>query len=288
MQVIIMPHKTIGDIDLYYELHGPSDAPAIVFIEGWGYSSWMWFRQIPVFKQKYRCLVFDNRGVGKSSKPDYPYTMKMFADDTVGLMSALSIETAYILGVSMGGYIAQQIALTYPERIKGLILGSTSFGGPNSIPADDRTLAMMFATPTETLSKEQAMEMRYSVAFDPEYAKKNKSMIEQIQAWRDSDPQPLYARGHQAAATVDFNSEKELKKITLPTLILHGEKDLAVPTTNGEMLADTIPKSKLILIKDGPHLSLIQYYEKFNSAVLTFIDDVEQGQFSPAPKKQVV
>ena len=67
-----MPYETINDVDIYYEIHGPADAPPLVLIEGWGYSSWMWFRQIPALKERYRCIVFDNRGVGRSSKPEFP------------------------------------------------------------------------------------------------------------------------------------------------------------------------------------------------------------------------
>lgn len=176
-----MPYKTINDdVELYYEIYGPEDAPPIVFLEGWGYSLWMWFRQIPVLKGKYRCIVFDNRGVGRSSKPDYPYTMKMFADDTVALMNALGIEKAHFLGISMGGYIAQQIAISYPEVVRSLILVSTSYGGPNAVSSTDRTQMMMFAIPTETLSNEQAMEMRYSVILSDEFRRENKLLINQI------------------------------------------------------------------------------------------------------------
>lgn len=286
--MFILPYETIKDVNIYYEVHGPSEAPPLVCIEGWGYSLWMWFRQIPVFKKRYKCVVFDNRGVGKSSKPDYPYTMKMFADDTVGLMKALDITNAHILGISMGGFIGQQIAISYPEKVRSLIIASSSFGGPNAIPADNKTLAMMFATPTETLSKEQAMEMRYSVAFSPQFLQKNELLIKQIQEWRDQNPQPLYARGHQASASLGFNAETKVKEISSPTLILQGDSDPVVPPKNAEMLADRISTSKLALIKGGPHLSFIEYYDKFNNAVMNFIDEVENGTFSPEPKRLVI
>lgn len=283
-----MPYETINDIEIYYEIHGPSEAPPIIFIEGWGYSLWMWFRQIPFLKEKYRCIVFDNRGVGKSSKPNYPYTMEMFANDAVSLMDALDIQTAHILGISMGGFIAQQIAISYPDKVRSLILVSTSFGGPNTIPSSNRTQAMMFATPTETLSKEQATKMRYSVVFSEQFQRENKSLIDQIQSWREQVPQSLIARGHQASAAIAFNAENEVKKIKVPTLILHGISDLVVPPENAEDLAQHIPTSRLILIEGGPHLSFIEYYEKFNEQVANFIDEVEKKSFSPSREKKII
>ena len=284
-----MPYEKVQEnVELYYEVHGSDEAPPIVLLEGWGYSIWMWFRQIPALKEKFRCIVFDNRGVGKSSKPDFPYTMKMFADDTTNLMKALGIQKAHILGISMGGYIAQQIAISYPEMVKSLILVSTSFGGPNAVPSTDRTQAMMFAIPTETLSEEQAMNMRYSVIFSDQFRDENKLLIKQIQRWREQIPQPLKARGNQAAAATSFDAEDEVKGIKVPTLIMHGDSDLVVPPGNAELLAKNIPSSKLILFKGGPHLSFIEHYESFNEQVMKFIDEVEKGTFSAKTEKTII
>lgn len=279
-----MPYETIGDIDLYYEIHGPPEAPPLVLIGGWASYRWIWFRQIPILKLKYRCIVFDNRGAGKSSKPDYPYSIQMFADDTVGLMEALDIENAHVLGISMGGLIAQQIALSYPEKVRSLIVVSSHFGGPNQIPMDDRTMAMLIAVPTETISKEQAREMRYQATFSPEFLEENTSVLEQIDKWAEKYPTPVFAQVHQSSAVGDFNSEAELKQISTPTLIIHGASDLAVPTKNGEMLANSISNSKLVLIESGSHFSIIERYKEFNNAVMSFLDEVETGQFSPETK----
>jgi pimeloyl-ACP methyl ester carboxylesterase len=202
--------------------------------------------------------------------------MEMFASDTVGLLDALDIESAHILGISMGGCIAQQIGISYPEKVRSLIIVSSIFGGPNVITADKRTLAMMFASPTETLSKDQAMAMRYSVAFSSQWLKDNQSLIQQIQEWRDQIPSPLYARGHQAAATAGFNAQNELSQITAPSLILHGDSDLIVPPKNSEMISAAIPSSRLKFIEGGHHLSFIEHHEEFNTAVMSFIDEVER------------
>lgn len=283
-----MPYASLKDIDIYYEIHGPSEGPPIVWISGWGNSYWLWFRQIPAFKDQYRCVIFDNRGAGRSSKPDFPYTMDMFAEDTVGLMDSLNIQAAHIVGVSMGGFIAQQIAISNPEKVRSLVLISTHFGGPNAVSADNRTLAMMFASPTETVTMEQALKMRYSVAYSSKFIQENKALLKQIQTWVEQNPQPLSARLHQAAASYTFNVESEVKQISVPTLILQGSNDRMVPPKNAEMLADSISTSKLALIEAGPHMSIFEYYEKVNNAIINFLGDVENGQFTPVPKKQVI
>ncbi len=272
-----MPFADVNNIELYYEIHGPPEAPPIVLIGGWASYRWIWFRQVPAFKSKYRCIVFDNRGAGRSSKPDHRYTIQMFADDTVGLMDALEIGDAHILGISMGGLIAQQIAISYPERTRSLIVVSSHFGGPNQIRMDDRTMALLIALPTETITKEQAREMRYKATFSPDFIQANRAVLEQIDKWAEKYPTPVFAQVHQSNAVGEFNSESQLKQISTPTLVIHGDRDLAVPTKNGEMIASKIPNSHLVLIEGGSHFSIIERYREFNEAAIGFVDEVEKG-----------
>ena len=201
----------------------------------------------------------------------------MFAADTVGLMEALNIETAHILGISMGGLIAQQVAISYPEKVRSLILVSTHFGGPNIIPMDDRNMALLIALPTETISKEQAREMRYRATFSEQFLRENRDILEKIDEWAEKHPTPLFAQVHQSAAVSAFNAEEEVKKITASTLIIHGDSDRAVPTKNSELLNTSIPNSRLSLIMGGSHFSIIEKYEEFNNLVMGFIDEMEKG-----------
>ncbi|MFW9996864.1 MAG: alpha/beta fold hydrolase [Candidatus Odinarchaeota archaeon] len=286
-----MPYVTVNDIKIYYEIHGPSDGPPLICINGWGDAIWSWFLQINTFKQQYKCILFDNRGAGKSSKPDYPYTMEMFVDDAAGLLEALNIPKAHVIGISMGGFIAQQLAVTYPEKIKSLVLISSHFGGTNHIPIPDDVLARMFAAPTETISKDQAFAIRRSVAYSPRFLEENKQLIKQIQVWQETNPTPLYALAHQTSATYNYGLngvENKLSKITAPTLVICGENDRIVIPKNSEMIAERIPTSRLVMLKDGPHRITVEQHEKFNGVVMDFLDDVEKGTFRLESEKIIV
>jgi pimeloyl-ACP methyl ester carboxylesterase len=176
----------------------------------------------------------------------------------------------------MGGLIAQQIAITYPEKVRSLIIVSSHFGGPNQVPMDDRTMAKLIALPTETISKEQAREMRLQATFSPQFLKVNRELMDQIGAWAEKHPTPVFAQVHQSSATSAFDAESEVKTITAPTLILHGDSDYAVPTQNGKLLAESIPNSKLKIIENASHFVIIEKYEELNNEVMNFIDDVEK------------
>ncbi|MCI0477635.1 MAG: alpha/beta hydrolase, partial [Anaerolineales bacterium] len=123
-----MPKIRANGIDIYYEITGAGEP--LVLIAGLGYGSWMWHKMIPGLAQHFRVIAFDNRGTGQSDKPAGPYTAQLLADDTAGLLNALGIARAAVLGHSMGGFIAQAFALSYPAMVGKLILSAANFGGP--------------------------------------------------------------------------------------------------------------------------------------------------------------
>src|SRR5512139_816707 len=136
-----MPIAHTNDIDVYYELHGAGEP--LVLIAGLGYDQWMWHKMIPGLARHFQVIAFDNRGVGKTDKPAGPYTAHMLAADTAGLLLALGIPSAAVMGHSMGGFIAQALVLERPDLVNKLILSATNFGGPRSIPVTPEAMAVL-------------------------------------------------------------------------------------------------------------------------------------------------
>jgi pimeloyl-ACP methyl ester carboxylesterase len=127
----IMPFQRVNGIQIYYEEHGKGDP--LLLIQGLGYPSGMWFLQIPALARNFRTIVFDNRGVGRTDKPDEEYSIPLMASDAAGLLHALGIKKAHVVGVSLGGYIAQELALSQPDLVDRLVLLATSCGGPEYV-----------------------------------------------------------------------------------------------------------------------------------------------------------
>lgn len=278
-----MPYVTSGDARIYYEVRG--EGPPLVLVEGLGYASWMWIMQVEDLSRDHKLIIYDNRGVGKSDKPNYPYNMDLFADDLKAVMDAVGVEKAHILGVSMGGMIAQWFALKYPGRVKSLILVSTHHGGKDIEPIPPETLNAMFGPPPSHLKTEReilAYKMRY--AFSPGWPEANRELFEKLIDLRLREPQPPEAYMNQASAAVTFDASGRLHEITAPTLIIHGDQDRVVPVGNAFKLHEKIPNSKLVIFKGAGHLLIIERAEEFNNMVREFVKSVEQGEFKPASK----
>lgn len=263
----LLPYTKCGDVNLFYETYGSGEP--LLLIEGLGYASWMWFKQIPALKEHFMVITYDNRGVGNSDKPDYPYSIPMMAGDAASLLQSLGLKSAHLLGVSMGGMIAQQFASDYPALVNKLILCCTSHGGPNSIPAPPETIKAM--TDVEGLSPEEALQQAMSVAFSPEYLEDNKDEFNQIINWRLENPTPQYCWQHQFNAVLNFNSEEWLSSIDKPTLIITGTGDKVIPPKNSEKLHQKIKNSKLVMLEDGGHLFFMEKPDQFNREVINFL-----------------
>lgn len=264
-----MPRVKVNDVELYYEQHGAGEP--LLLIEGIGYATWMWYRQVPELSQHYRVIIFDNRGVGDSDKPDEPYSIQMMADDAAGLLKALGVLKAHILGASMGGYIAQAFAIDYPEMTDKLILACTSFGGVNAVPAPLETVMAMFNKVGDT--PEDVILGAMAPAFTPEFMEQEKEEVAKIVRWRLEKPTPGYAWMHQLNAVASANLEDQVTRITAPTLILSGAEDRVVPVENSKLLHDKIQGSVLKIFPETGHLFFIEKYREFNAAVQEFLSE---------------
>lgn len=263
-----MPLARVNDINLYYQVRGRG--PNLALIEGVGYHTWMWYRQLPAFESHFRTLIYDNRGVGQSDKPPGPYNHVQNADDLAGLLDHLDWERTHVLGVSMGGFIAQEFAIKYPERLDKLVLVATGFGGPNMVQVPPEALKAM--TPDPNLSPEERMRRGMPIAFgNPSWPELRPAEFEQIIRWRLEQVQPAEAALAQIMAGAVFNTEDRLAQIEAPTLIVAGTDDRVVPCRNAELLAEAIPNARLNIIPGAGHLVFIEEAEQFNRAVIEFL-----------------
>ena len=148
-----MPVTKVGDINIYYEVHGKGEP--LLLIMGYGSNSGHWFVILDKLAKERRVIVFDNRGTGRSDKPNVPYTAEMMVGDVSGLLDVIGVDTTDIFGVSMGGLIAQGFALSYPGRVNSLVLGCTTCGGVNAIPATKKAADFLFNPEAAKLTNEE-------------------------------------------------------------------------------------------------------------------------------------
>jgi len=263
-----MPKVKVGDINIYYEIHGKGE-PLVMIPGATAGVDWS-FRIIPVFSREYKVVAFDNRGAGQSDAPDVPYTTEMMADDLAGLLDAIGIDSAHIEGASMGGMIAQQFALRYPERVISLILACTSFGGPHSIITTDPEIMDALQHPKELPLKENMMET-LRLTMSQEFIDQNPGFIQELTAKMMEHPVSPHGQMRQVEAVMGCDMYERLPEIKAPTLVIHGEVDRSLPVENARILAARIPNAELVTLKNMGHLFMFEAFDESNRIMLDFL-----------------
>lgn len=266
-----MPKVVSNGIQIYYEIHGAGEP--LVLISGIGYSLWQWHKMVPYLAEHVQVITFDNRGAGQTDKPTGPYSAQMLAADTAGLLDALGIEKAVIMGHSMGGFIAQAMALDFPEKIGRLILCSTNFGGPHHIPITPEAIAVLSDTTSDPLTR---FTNGLKVSTAPYWADNNPVVVKEWIEWRVANPMDVAAYQAQMAIGLglipeEAAFEKKLSRISVPTLILFGEHDKVVPPENAELIQKQIRGSQVAIIPDAGHFFPIEAPEAASQIVIDFI-----------------
>ena len=244
-----MPYKTVGDVNIYYEIKG--DGFPLVMIRGFGSSLYQWSPEmIDHLSKRHRVLLFDNRGAGRTSVPEGKYSLVMMARDTVGLMSALNIHRAHVMGISMGGMIAQEIALHFPERIEKLILACTTPGRTHAVPASPEIMNILMNPGT---TADEIARNTLSILHPKEYREKNPEKIEEVIRRFLAYPITPEGRSRQMDALVNFDSFERLGQIHASTLVLTGSRDVLVPPENSDILKERIPGARLAVLEGMGH-----------------------------------
>ncbi len=244
---------------MYYEVHGEGEP--LVLIHGI-FDITGWAQQIPFFAESYKVIVFDNRGIGRTDTTKPPYTIEQMADDTAGLMEAIGINRAHILGYSMGGLIAQELAIRYPERVKGLALAA-SYARLNPIGLDRTKLLMrMFQ---EGVNPEMVVRNFFLWGFSDRFFENEGQVNAAISNFLNPPfPHPPEGLEGQVQAFLHYNGLNRLHQITAPTLVVTGREDILTPVKLAEELAAGIPNARLIIIDDAAHGFIFEDPARFN------------------------
>lgn len=251
-------------VEIAFEVSG--EGAPLLLITGIGYSRWCWKWLIKHLADRFRTITVDNRCSGESGCPEEPFTMADMANDCGAVLDSLGIDRAMVFGVSMGGFIAQHLALDHPERVSKLILGCTHLGASKMAPLSAETVALLSdrsGTPEEQIRR----GMPYS--FRPGWVTEHPEEFERIVALRlDHQPAPeIFLR--QLSATQTFDVGEKAAQIAAPTMIIQGTADRVVPAENARLIHETIPGSQLVLLDGAGHLFFIEEADR----VARLIDD---------------
>jgi len=246
-----------GPIELFYEDTksrqdtGAEQAP-VLLVMGLGMAATGWWRTVPVLSERFRVLSFDNRGAGRSDKPPGPYTVAQLADDAVAVLDAAGLGRAHVYGVSLGGMIAQEIALRHPARVDRLILAATTAGGRAAVPASEDVQRLVAAR--ATMSAEQAVWASVPINYAPRTRRDGGDRIAADIVQRLRYPIDGRCYGAQLAAAQGHDAADRLAALSARTLVVHGDEDVLIPPGNGHRLARLVPGAELHTWVEAAHL----------------------------------
>jgi pimeloyl-ACP methyl ester carboxylesterase len=236
----------------------------LLLIQGLGYGRWGWDPVVPGLAERYRVLTFDNRGIGESDKPAGPYTAREMADDALQVLDEAEVERAHVLGASLGGMIAQELAVEAPARVEKLVLCCTTPGGPDAYPLPEATMKLFVEAPT--LAPEVALRRYVENALG---ANPPAGLVDELFARRVANPPDPDGWQAQAAAGTTFGGVEGV--VRAPTLILQGTEDNVVDPRNAELLAQQIAGARVELIPGTGHLFFWEQPETFLAHVTEFL-----------------
>lgn len=264
-----MPHAENEGTKIHWEEQGEGEP--LLLIMGLGSASRMWYRLLPQLSARYRTIIFDNRGVGRSDAHPGPYTIATMAGDAAAVLDAAGVESAHVFGFSMGGFIAQEFALLYPQRGRRLILASTACGGREVVWAAPEVLEALAAKGVKT--REEGFWMTAPFNYHPSTPR---DMIEEDLAVTLRSPLTSESYQAQLQAIVSWSgTHSRLQSLDKRTLVLHGDSDRLIPTENGHILARAIPNAEFVLLKDAGHRFLTDKLEEATRAILSFLGGEE-------------
>lgn len=262
-----MPRIRVNDVELYYERHGAGEP--LVFINGLGGH----LGEVPYLTDSYRrhvdFIAYDSRGCGRSEKPAGAFTVAGFADDAAALIEALGLESAVVYGSSMGGMVAQELALRHPRRVRALILGCTTAGAVKGVPPAAETIQQMVRN--QSLTGDEAIVAGWRLGYSEAYIAANYDamLARSREASRHSAPPDSYMR--QIVAAAKHDAWDRLHEIGCPVMILHGSNDVMIPPANAQLMKAGIAHAELQILNGMGHGYNLEAQQEADALVLDFV-----------------
>jgi 3-oxoadipate enol-lactonase len=254
-------------VKVAYEIRG--DGEPLTLVHGLAYDRNGWGRFPDLLAQRFRVLLIDNRGVGESDEPEGPYAVAQMAADVVAVLDDAGIERTNLFGVSLGGYIAQELALTYPERLAKLVLASTAPGGPKAHPMPAAGLEAFGKYPT--MEREAGLRLMVENSLGERGVRDVPGLADEIFAYRLARAPSLAAWQAQAYAGATFDSYDRIGAIQAPTLIVQGGADNVVDPRNAELLGELIPNARVEIVRERGHLLVWEDSDRVAELVTEFL-----------------
>jgi 3-oxoadipate enol-lactonase len=261
-----MPHAEANGQDLYYEVHGEGEP--LLCIMGLGADTLAWGLQLPEWSKHFRTIVFDNRDVGQSSYADAPYELVDMAKDACALADQLELDSFHLLGMSMGGAIAQELALGWPERVRTLTLCVT-WGGSGKW---GREFSRLWARQVERTPFEEHVDNLLRLTLSEDFYE-DKERVKWIRQMALDDPHPQRTEGfmRQLDSMGRHEARQRLPGLAMPVQVIGAERDILVPAWKSQELAELIPEAKLAIVERAAHAVHFERPEEFTTAVLDFL-----------------
>jgi 3-oxoadipate enol-lactonase len=239
-----------GTARLYWESHGTGTP--VLLIHGLGLSGGAWWRTVDALSPTQCVITFDNRGVGRSDSLTPAYTTEAMADDAVSILDELDLDTVHVYGISLGGMVAQQVALRHPRRVRSLVLGATQPGGRRAVRADPAVLT--FFHQRLGMRPEQAAWASVPHNYAPRFHEEHPDRIAEDIERRLVQPFNLQAYRAQLYAAALHNCYEQLDRIRVPTFVVHGECDRVIPVENARLMVERLPNCRLTVLEGTGHL----------------------------------
>ena len=257
-----MPVTITENTSIDYDVQG--EGPPLLLVNGLGFGRWGWFKQVPTFSRHFRTITFDIRGERGLSNGVADLT-----NEVVALLDHLGVGKTHVLGTSLGGFVAQELALARPDLVDRLVLVCTSYGGRGPEAMSPGALADMMGL--GAFSAEAAARKALEAATGDVYRAEKPEEFEKIVHWRLADSPSAVSYYEQAKAGARFDLSGDVGHITSPTLVIHGSEDRYVPPANARALAEAIPGAKLRVLEDAGHLVFVERFADVNREVVRFL-----------------